>query len=66
MNAFNENEDILLKPKEAAKFLLLDNEKTLANWRSTKRYPLPYLKVGGRVLYRRSDLQAFLELRTVR
>ena len=29
---------------------------TLAVWRSTGRYNLPYLKVGRKVRYRRSDL----------
>jgi excisionase family DNA binding protein len=38
---------------------------TLEVWRSTKRYPLPYVKVGRLVKYRRADLDAFLESRTV-
>lgn len=38
---------------------------TLAIWRCTKRYPLPYIKVGRLVRYRKSDLDAFLISRTV-
>jgi len=38
---------------------------TLQVWRSTKRYPLPYLKVGRLVRYRQSDLDAFLNGRLV-
>jgi len=38
---------------------------TLQVWRCTKRYPLPYVKVGRLVRYRTSDLQAFLQSRTM-
>lgn len=34
---------------------------TLDTWRATKRYPIKYLKTGGRVKYRKSDLDAWLE-----
>lgn len=34
---------------------------TLAVWASTKRYPLPFYKVGRKVLYRVSDLNHFIE-----
>lgn len=37
---------------------------TLAVWRSTGRYNLPYLKVGRLVKYRVSDLAEFLVRRT--
>jgi len=33
---------------------------TLQVWRSTKRYPLKYLKIGGLVRYRESDLIEFM------
>jgi predicted DNA-binding transcriptional regulator AlpA len=36
---------------------------TLAVWRSTKRYPLKFIKVGGLVRYRESDLTEFVESR---
>ena len=37
---------------------------TLAVWRSTGRYNLPYLKVGRLVKYRISDLAEFLARRS--
>ncbi len=37
---------------------------TLAVWRSTGRYNLPFLKVGRLVKYRLSDLAEFLVRRT--
>lgn len=37
---------------------------TLAVWRSTGRYKLPYLKVGRLVRYRLADLAEFLARRT--
>jgi len=54
----------LLTETEAAEFLGLE-PKTLAIWRSTKRYPLSYVKVGRLVRYQRSDLLAFLDSRRV-
>lgn len=48
---------------EAAQILDL-KPGTLQVWRSTKRYPLPYVKVGRLVRYRQRDLEAFLNLRT--
>ena len=37
---------------------------TLAVWRCTGRYNLPFIKIGRKVRYRRSDLDAWLEGRT--
>lgn len=37
---------------------------TLAVWRSTGRYDLPFLKIGRLVKYRVSDLAEFLARRT--
>lgn len=37
---------------------------TLAVWRSTGRYDLPYVKIGRKVRYRAGDLLAFLNRRT--
>ena len=51
-------------PSEAAAYLGIA-ENTLAIWRCTKRYPLAYIKVGRRVRYRISDLEAFLATRTI-
>lgn len=38
-------------------------EGTLAVWRSTGRYDLPYIKVGRLVRYRRADIEAWLDRR---
>jgi len=51
-------------PGKAADFLGVSKE-TLAVWRCTKRYPLPYVKVGRLVKYREADLTAFVESRRV-
>lgn len=53
----------LLTRREAAEFLGT-KEHTLAVWATTKRYPLPYIKVGSLVKYRLRDLEQFLELRS--
>ena len=54
---------VLLRPEEAAKLLQV-SRGTLDVWRSTKRYPLRYVKVGGKIRYRLEHIQEFLELRT--
>lgn len=38
---------------------------TLEVWRSTKRHQIPYIKVGRKIKYRKSDLDAWLKSRTV-
>lgn len=53
----------LLDETEAAQYLTL-SPGTLSVWRSTGRYSIPFVKVGRRVRYRRSDLLAWLESRT--
>jgi hypothetical protein len=37
----------------------------LAVWATTKRYNLPFVRIGRKVYYRRSDLDKFIERRTV-
>jgi excisionase family DNA binding protein len=54
----------LLTREQAAQFLGV-KAQTLAVWASTKRYALPMIKVGSLARYRRSDLERFLESRTV-
>lgn len=54
----------LYSNEEAAAYLGVATN-SLAVWRATKRYGLPYVKVGRLVKYRKSDLDAFLESRTV-
>jgi excisionase family DNA binding protein len=53
----------LLDDKAAA--ALLDvSPGTLSVWRSTGRYALPFLKIGRKVRYRRSALEAWMQART--
>jgi len=54
----------LLTPTEAAVILCVSVE-TLNVWRTTKRYSLAYVKSGRLVRYRMSDLEKFLDERTV-
>ena len=57
----------LLSPTEAATYLGgIIKEQTLASWRCLHRQDLAYLKIGRRIAYRKSDLDAFLESHTVR
>jgi predicted DNA-binding transcriptional regulator AlpA len=55
--------DQLRNEAEAANILGV-KPTTLQIWRSTRRYPLPYIKVGRLVRYRQSALDAFLVSRT--
>lgn len=48
----------LLTPQEVATRLGVSTT-TLSTWRCTKRYPLPYVKVGRLVRYRHGDVEAF-------
>ena len=54
----------LLNESEAADLLGLRSQ-TLSLWRSTKRYDLPFIRVGRAIRYRLRDIAAFLERRTV-
>ena len=56
--------DPLFTEQQAADYLQTA-PATLSIWRSTKRYNLPYIKVGRLVRYRKSALDAFLSSRTV-
>ena len=60
----SEAQDSLLNEKQAANFLSM-SPGTLSVWRATRRYDLPFVKVGRSVRYRLSDIQAFLDSRTV-
>lgn len=51
--------DVLLNRPDAATFLGVQPQ-TLAAWACTQRYPLPYVKIGRRVMYRLADLEAFV------
>lgn len=54
----------LLNREEAAKYLDV-RPHTLACRASTRRYGLRYVKIGTNVRYRKTDLDAFLEARTI-
>ncbi len=54
----------LLTRQQAAEFLGV-KPQTLSVWATTKRYGLPVIKVGSLCRYRKSDLEAFLDKRTV-
>jgi hypothetical protein len=54
--------DSLVSPKAVAEDLNV-TEGTLQVWRSTGRYDLPYIKIGGKVMYRISDVNKFIESR---
>lgn len=54
----------LVTPKTLASELGI-SEQTLSNWRATRRYELPFIKCGRLVRYRRSDVDQFLQSRTV-
>jgi excisionase family DNA binding protein len=51
--------DPYLDRRAAAEYLSV-KEGTLAAWASNKRVALPYAKLGRRVVYRKSDLDAFV------
>jgi excisionase family DNA binding protein len=63
MQVFDSTRELLTR-EEAAQYLGV-KPQTLSVWATTKRYHLPYIKVGTLVRYRLSDLEKFLESRTV-
>lgn len=54
----------LLSNAQAAGYLDI-SPTTLNIWRCKNSYRIPYTKVGGRVRYRKEDLDAWLASRTV-
>lgn len=54
----------LMPRRDAAAYLKI-KEQTLANWAANRRYALPFAKIGRRVMYKKTDLDAFIEARTV-
>jgi len=58
------NNKELLTRQETADFLGV-KVQTLANWATTCRHGLKHVKVGRSVRYRRSDIEKFIESRTV-
>jgi excisionase family DNA binding protein len=54
----------LLTRQQAAEFLGV-RPQTLSVWKLTGRYALPAIKVGSKLRYRRSDLERWLDSRTI-
>ncbi|MDZ7655709.1 MAG: helix-turn-helix domain-containing protein [Sulfurimicrobium sp.] len=54
----------LLDTEAAAEYIGVA-PRSLEVWRCVKRHSIPYIKVGRLVKYRQSDLDAWLESRTV-
>lgn len=59
---FDQNEK-LLTTQQTADALKIKVE-TLATWRATGRYQIPFIKMGRKVLYKQSDIKKWLEKRT--
>ena len=57
--------DDRLRRQDAAIYLGV-TPGTLEVWASTGRYGIPYTKIGKLVYYRRSDLDDWIDSRTVR
>ena len=51
---------VRLTEKQAAKVLDPIRPETLAKWRQRRKGP-PFLKLGGKVFYLQTDIDAFLE-----
>lgn len=49
-----------LTTKELAAYLRLESERTLLRWRQQRIGP-PWVKAGHKVLYRRADVDSWLE-----
>ena len=55
----------LLTPQEVADLLKISLH-TLASWRrQSNTHDLPWIEVGGSIRYRRSEVQAWLDKRTL-
>jgi excisionase family DNA binding protein len=52
----------LMTPEQVAQQFNVE-PKTLAMWRSTRRQPLPFVKLGGMVRYRPEDVDQFIQSR---
>ena len=50
----------LLTPEQTAEILHV-KVATLAAWRCRKTTSLPYVKIGGKVLYDEADVDAFVQ-----
>lgn len=62
--AITKSQNNLLDTGPAADYLGV-TPRTLEVWRCVKRHAIPYIKVGRLVKYRQTDLDAWLESRTI-
>ncbi|MBF0371032.1 MAG: helix-turn-helix domain-containing protein [Magnetococcales bacterium] len=53
----------LYSPQQAADILGVE-VTTLANWRCSKRYRLPFVRIGRKIKYPEDGVLAFIEERT--
>ena len=53
------DDDKLLSNDEAAEYLGI-KPNTLTIWRTTKRFEIPYIQIGRKIKYKKSDLDKFL------
>ena len=53
-------ENLYLTTNELADLLHI-KRNTIERWRTSKICPIPWTRIGGRVLYERSDVLAYLE-----
>ena len=54
----------LWTPEETAKYLGLSSAEVLAIWRCTKKYNLPYVHVGGKIMYDPDSVRKWVASRT--
>lgn len=52
--------DPLLTTKQVSEYLAI-KESTLITWRCTRNVEIPYIKIGGCVRYRKSQLEQYLD-----
>jgi excisionase family DNA binding protein len=64
MDANVKSQSALMDTEAAADYLGVA-PRSLEVWRCIKRHSIPYIKVGRLVKYRQTDLDAWLESRTV-
>lgn len=65
MEVERDYDEVYLTREEAAEYLGISKD-TLRTWAHTKKYPLPYLKLGRKVRYALSDLNKLILLRTIK
>lgn len=64
MTTNSNSSETFLNTEETAEYLKT-SVSTLAIWRTTGRYNIPYMKIGRKVFYRKSELEAWLASRTM-